>query len=46
MTINQILKQGFNDILDAGDCSFSKNTVLEMIEQLTNLGVDIEEGEE
>jgi len=46
MTIKQILRQGFKDILDAGDCGFSKNTVLEMKEQLANLGFEINEEEE
>ena len=46
MTIKEILSQGFKDILDAGDCGFSKEVVLEMKEQLARLDFDIDEEEE
>ena len=45
MTIKQILREGFKDILDASDCGFSKHTVLEMKEQLAKLDFDIDEEE-
>lgn len=46
MTIKEILKSGFEDILEAGDCGFSRHTVLEMKEKLARIGFDIDEEEE
>tara|TARA_A100001201_G_scaffold115555_2_gene99212 strand:- start:395 stop:544 length:150 start_codon:yes stop_codon:yes gene_type:complete len=43
MTIKEILRTGFKDILDAGDCGFSKEIVLEMKEQLARIDFDIDE---